>query len=54
MKTPTSSPQSGSRRRRERDAFSGKEAAKMLGIPVTKLYRSSGASSRSRRTGQLW
>lgn len=39
MTTPTSTPSSGSRRRRERDAFSDKEAAKMLGIPVTKLYR---------------
>lgn len=27
------------RRQRERDAFSDKEAAKMLGIPVSKLYR---------------
>jgi hypothetical protein len=39
MTTPTTTPPSGSRRRRERDAFSDKEAAKMLGIPVTKLYR---------------
>jgi hypothetical protein len=37
--TPASTPPSGSRRRHERDAFSDKEAAKMLGIPVTKLYR---------------
>jgi hypothetical protein len=39
MTTTTSTPPSGSRRRRERDAFSDKEAAKMLGISVTKLYR---------------
>ena len=39
MTTPPSTPQAGSRRRRERDAFSDKEAAKHLGIPVSKLYR---------------
>jgi hypothetical protein len=39
MTTSASASQSSSRRRRERDAFSDKEAAKMLGIPVTKLYR---------------
>jgi hypothetical protein len=37
MTTP--SPQTASKRRRERDAFSDKEAAKMLGVSVTKLYR---------------
>jgi hypothetical protein len=39
MTTTPSTAQAGSRRRRERDAFSDKEAAKMLGIPVSKLYR---------------
>jgi len=39
MSTTPSTPQANSRQRRERDAFSDKEAAKMLGIPVTKLYR---------------
>ena len=39
MSTPPSTLSAGSRRRRERDAFSDKEAAKMLGIPVTRLYR---------------
>ena len=35
--TSTTPPTPG--RQRKRDAFSDKEAAKMLGIPVTKLYR---------------
>ena len=39
MTTPSTTSATGSKRRRERDAFSDKEAAKMLGIPVTKLYR---------------
>lgn len=39
MTTTPSTPQASSRRRRERDAFSDKEAARMLGIPATKLYR---------------
>jgi hypothetical protein len=39
MTSTPSTPQAGSRQRRERDAFNDKEAAKMLGIPVTKLYR---------------
>jgi len=37
--TPPSQSQAISRRQRDRDMFSDKEAAKMLGIPVTKLYR---------------
>jgi hypothetical protein len=36
---PTSPTPPIPRRQRQRDAFSDKEAAKMLGIPVTKLYR---------------
>jgi hypothetical protein len=39
MATPSSSPQAGSQLRRERDAFSDKEAARMLGIPVGRLYK---------------
>ena len=37
--TPPAATTPGSRRRRDRDSFTDKEAAKMLGIPVTKLYR---------------
>ena len=36
---PTSTTPPTPRRQRERDAFSDQETAKMLGIPVTKLYR---------------
>jgi hypothetical protein len=39
MTSTPSTPRSSAGRRRERDAFSDKEAAKMLGIPVSKLYR---------------
>jgi hypothetical protein len=39
MSSTPSTQQLGSRKRHERDAFSDKEAAKMLGIPVSKLYR---------------
>jgi hypothetical protein len=39
MATTPPTTQASSRRRQERDAFSDKEAAKMLGIPVSKLYR---------------
>jgi hypothetical protein len=39
MTTPPATSATATRRRRERDAFSDKEAAKMLGIPVSKLYR---------------
>ena len=38
-KTPPSPSQALSRRQRERDMFNDKEAAKMLRIPVAKLYR---------------
>jgi AraC-like DNA-binding protein len=39
MTTTPSTAKNSAGRRRERDAFSDKEAAKMLGIPVSKLYR---------------
>jgi len=39
MTTTPSTAKSSAGRRRERDAFSDKETAKMLGIPVGKLYR---------------
>jgi len=39
MSTDSSRSQGGSRRQRERDSFSDKEVAKMLGIPKTRLYR---------------
>jgi hypothetical protein len=39
MTSTPSTPRSSAGRRRERDAFSDKEAARMLGIPVSKLYR---------------
>lgn len=39
MTSTPSTQKSNAGRRRERDAFSDKEAAKMLGIPVSKLYR---------------
>jgi hypothetical protein len=39
METPPSTSSIHSRRQRERDAFSDKEAAKMLGITPSKLYR---------------
>jgi hypothetical protein len=39
MTTTPSTAKNSTGRRRERDAFSDKEAAKMLGIPVSKLYR---------------
>ena len=39
MTTPPSSPAPASSRRRDRDTFSDKEAAKMLGVSPAKLYR---------------